>query len=491
SHKLRRIIRRALTIAREQFGLENEKHCLQELAKVIAKTLDDAHPQVHDRLNRVNIIIEHEHQLLRELHGKMSSEWASLVVLHPELRVLSDCQSAGLIEGIKETLPQIDTWRKNGNILPGSDAFKLYDTYGLNLDLIEELSDVYELNLDIDGYHSSLNHLRQNTKKLIQNKIKNSNDIYSKEDILSELLNHNVELTNDELKYIYDSKNGKYTFSDINTKVLAILKDGKFHLNVDNSELVGIVTEATNFYHEAGGQESDAGWIIGSQTHLKIANVENVGGYIIHWCGIEKGQLTVGDVVCCRIDTERRIGCMMHHTATHLLNAAVKHVTGLSCQVSSNVACDHFRLDVRTYKSIDVSMVHRIQNIVKGWCSSGGQVGRCTVPLQEVLQNPHTSFLPGETYPDILHLISAEYTDSDGSTVHSCEPCCGTHIHNTSHIKDFVITNMKSAGVGIRSIRAVCGTGATKVEEDGVAAYSDLQELQQEVQMELKKKLQD
>ncbi|XP_027231669.2 alanine--tRNA ligase, mitochondrial [Penaeus vannamei] len=488
SHKLRRVMRRAITIGEEQFGFKREDENLYRLTEIVAETLSDAYPELCDQLGRIRLILKHEEELFSELQKKVSREWTDLLLGRPELKILSDLHAPGIIEGVKEILPHIQEWKEHDCKLPGHVALKLYDTYGLHIDQIEELAEVYSLTVDHEGFERGLSEVRQLTKSVGQQRMEGS-ATFDREIILDDLIRLNIPVTDDKAKYSYESYDGLYSFKPLKCRVLSILVAGKLSDKTSAQEKIGIITDRTNFYHEAGGQVGDIGSFARNNTKIKITNVENVGGYIIHWGEVEYGELAVGDIVTANVQSQHRIGCMQHHTATHLLNAAVKFVTGLSCQRSSLVTSDHLSLSVRTYLPLNENSIERTESIVKKWIAASKPVSRRNMDMKDLLGEPNITLVPGEVYPDTVHVITSRLgLQEEGNKEQqllSIEPCCGTHLHNSGHIGNFAITSIKSAGIGIRNIRAVCGAAAGKALRNAAETQVQLNDWEKQVETEL------
>ncbi|XP_042858276.1 alanine--tRNA ligase, mitochondrial-like [Penaeus japonicus] len=488
SHKLRRVMRRAITIGEEQFGFKREDESLCRLTRVVAETLSDAYPELSDQLERIRLILRHEEELFSELQKKVNRDWTDLLQEQPELRILSDLHAPGVIEGVKEILPRIQEWKEHDCKLPGHVALKLYDTYGLHIDQIEELAEVYDLTVDQEGFERGLSEVRQLTKSVSQQRMEGS-ATFNKEVILDDLVRLNVPVTDDSAKYFYESMDGLYSFKPLKSRVLSLLVDGKLSDTSSTQQKIGIITDRTNFYHEAGGQVGDTGSIVKNNTKVKITSADNVGGYVVHWGEVEYGELAVGDIVTSSVQSRHRIGCMQHHTATHLLNSAVKFVTGLSCQRSSLVTPDHLSLSVRTYEPLNESSIERTENIVKKWIAANKPISRRNMDIKDLLREPNITLVPGEVYPDTVHVITSrldlQEEGSEEKQLLSVEPCCGTHLHNSGHIGNFVITSIKSAGVGIRNIRAVCGAAAGNAVRCATETLTQLKDWEKQVEVEL------
>ncbi|KAK8751121.1 hypothetical protein OTU49_013091, partial [Cherax quadricarinatus] len=313
------------------------------------------------------ILADHVRMLTVALADGMFPEdraWKDLLLKRPELKNVSDLQTPGLMDGIQEITGNLDEWKNCGSRLPGHMAFKLYDTYGLHYDLIEELAEIYNLSVDQQGFYLALTEARLRTKMAGQQKLERD-QIFNKEKLFSDLKTSNIPITDDSFKYQYEYSNGNYEFMPVKTKVLLIFHDGKQVEKSVGEGIIGVILEATNFYHEAGGQEGDIGRLCTSSSKISITHVDNVNGYIVHWGVLEEGELCVGDMVTTTICETRRMGCMQNHSASHLLNSAIRAITGLSCQKSSHVSPDHFYLQVRTYQALDHTVIRKTEDLVK------------------------------------------------------------------------------------------------------------------------------
>ncbi|XP_069182668.1 alanine--tRNA ligase, mitochondrial isoform X1 [Procambarus clarkii] len=479
--KLRYIIRRAINIGSNNFGFTHGNHNLVELTQIVAATLGETYPEVCDQLERVHIILEHEEKYFYEMQENCSREWKDLLLQRPELNIISDWQTPGMIDGVRAITCNVEEWKKCDSRLPGHFAFQLYDTHGLHIDLIEELAEIYGLTVDQEGFNLALNEARQRTRTVGQQKLES--DETFKKDLQSSIIGLNLPVTDDSSKYLYKRFDSHYEFTPIKTKVLLILQDGK-QVEKTVEGRIGVILEATNFYHEAGGQEGDTGRLCTSNSEMSITSVDNVGGYIVHWGTMDIGEISVGDEVTAKVCETRRMRLMQHHTATHLLNSAVKAATGLAFQKSSHVASDYCYLQVRTYQALDHTIIHKIENLVKRWIDTKSPINRRTVKINEMLQEPSICLLPGEVYPDIVHIIATKLAD-DEFILSSIEPCCGTHLHNTGDIGNFVIVNVNTAGFGNTRLRCVCSEAATLAEENAMTALQQLEEWEILVQKEI------
>lgn len=228
-------------------------------------------------------------------------------------------------------LQHVQEWRDQGCIIPGVDAHKLYATYGFSTVLIHELAQVYGLVVDVDGLEAAMDQARQKAREG-QIKAHYGMEENKEKSLLEELLASDLPPTDDSAKYRYNTNAlGEYEFPPVETNILALVVDANRVEKTTARGTVGIILEATNFYHEAGGQEGDTGWLeTSSGTKVKVSSVDSIGGYLVHWGTLEQGNvLATQERVVTRICEETRLGCMRNHTATHLLNSVVKAITGM------------------------------------------------------------------------------------------------------------------------------------------------------------------
>ena len=243
------------------------------------------------------------------------------------MRVFSDIINPGIISGLKEVTSLITEWKANSSRIPIETAVRLIESFGMNIDMIEELGSLYNLAVDSEAIQTELQNAKELRKNIDREKW-DSNKLNGSEVILGEAFSQNLPPTDDSAKYVYECVNGQYSFVPLETKVLALLCDGQQVNSVFGKKNVGVVLNSTNFYHEAGGQESDRGELVSEDAQISVKYVEKIGHIVIHWGTLELGELCIGKKLMASIDPEFRFGCMQHHTATHLLNSAIKAVTG-------------------------------------------------------------------------------------------------------------------------------------------------------------------
>jgi len=268
----------------------------------------------------------------------------------------------------------------------------------------------------------------------------------------------------------------RYTSSEISSNVVAIRvgnsETGSFIDEItDPSLVVGIILDSTNFYAEGGGQIFDTGSLVKDDLYFSVTEVQSFGGYVVHIGSLRFGKISVGDSVSNNVNNERREPIMSNHTATHLLNFALKEVVGEGCdQKGSLVVEDKFRFDFSYYQKISNEDLQRLDELVNELIAQELPVYASVVPLEQAQQIPNVRRMFGEKYPDPVRLISigADIIDvlktpnSDAWSKYSMEYCGGTHVANTRDIHAFTITEEIPKGSGERRITAITGDLAKK-----------------------------
>lgn len=462
SHRLRRVVRQALVAGRKWF--DQDVTLLLELSQRVSDMLSQVYPEVGRNLSNVRTLLRFEDDIFREQLSKSGREWTDIVKRHPELSALSTDQQPGLVAGLRE----LDEWvrSRGGANIPGQLAFRLYNTYGLHEDSMLLVSRLNGWSIDWATFHTLMEEARMNT--LLQ-----SAAPVSPAQFLCPSLN--VPPTQSVCQESYGrSSDGSYNFAPLDANVLALVsEDGTLLDKAERGDRVALVADKTCFYFEAGGQASDSGRIAAPSGLARLEDVRQAGEHIFHIVKVSEGTLGVGQRVRMELDEARRITTMANHTATHLLQAALKDALGVTCQKSSHVSAEYFRFDFGFFQSdLNVELIRRVETKVRDWISQGLPVERIVLPLQQAAALDGITLLPGECYPDVVSVIRvAGQNGKDG--VVSLEPCCGTHVRNTADIHEFAIVSARSSGVGSRTVKAV--TRSVAVEALNRAKDLDMQ----------------
>ncbi|PSN47820.1 hypothetical protein C0J52_16436, partial [Blattella germanica] len=418
----------------------------------------------------IKLIIEHEEELLHSLRKGAALDWQKVIEEKPELQELDIVEMPGLVSGYnelslycKEKLANMNGFKNVPKILPSDLAFKLYDTYGLEEHVLEQLAAVEGFSVDIEGFRNLLNESKIRSKESFINKLENETLLES----IDKLLSDGLSVTKDSAKYNYRVENGKYLFPYLESEVKAILVNGSLTSEVGPNVDCSIILDCTNFYHEAGGQSSDKGVLkLKNGTRFIVKEVTSKKGYLLHRGSISEdgGSFCKGDTVVLEVDGENRLGNMRNHTATHLLNAALRKFLTVTCQHSSQVTESHLVFDFSVYGE-----TFNTQNVVS--------VQYCILHYRDMLISRQTACatkkklegrLRSVRTPENVEQVRRTVVNSPQRSTHklvsalgitdrtvgriSWEACCGTHVLNTSDIEDFCIVNFRAAGSGAEQL---------------------------------------
>jgi alanyl-tRNA synthetase len=403
---LRRILRRAVRFGR---SLGIQEAFLYKNVDVVVSIMKDAYPELLEKKDFVKEVI------------KMEEERFLLT----------------LNEGLKKVAEIIaDIRNKGSNIIPGAEAFMLYDTYGFPLDLTEDVAEENRLQVDTEGFNRMMEEQRERARQA--NK---SAGAFAQEIVISELMQGlNAAST------IFTG----YERTQDQSSIIAIIK-GDVLVEQASDEKVLIVTAQTPFYAESGGQVADTGLIIGQQGRMQVENVQKVGNIIVHEGKID-GKLTSGETVILQIDEAQRMDIARNHTATHLLHKALRKVLGEHAQQKGSlVEPDRLRFDFSHLSSLSEDELLQIEEIVNQYILEVHPVKTQLTGLEDARELGAIALF-GEKYDEQVRVVEV-----DGV---SMELCGGTHVKNTGQIGSFKILSEGSVGSGLRRIEALTGRGA-------------------------------
>ena len=417
---LRRLLRRA-TLFGLRLGLD--KPFLGEVAAVTTGLMGHVYPELQERQDFVSRVIELEETRFSE-------------TLKVGLEVLE-----GIIAGAGG----------KGDI-SGEEAFRLYDTYGLPVELTKEVATERGLSVDMEGFEQEMAAQRERAKNA------------QKFDISDEELAVIAELVSvRETPFVgYDSLEHR-------SRVIGLLSDGASAEELTEGDEGSIILESTPFYGEMGGQVGDTGEIHGDSVRFEVTNTIRITADIIaHRGRVAEGSLTVGDDVEAVVDRDRRLDIARNHTATHLLQAALRQVLGDEVQQrGSLVAPDRFRFDFSYLMTMLPEETQRVQSIVNERIRQNLVVRAEEMPYKEAIEQGATALFD-EKYGDTVRVVKS------GEPVVSTELCGGTHVLSTGQIGLLLITSESSIGSGMRRIEAVTGRVAEQLIEQRFSALEGI-----------------
>ncbi len=402
---LRRLLRRA---ARHGKLLNIDRQFLFEVADTVINCSKDAYPELEEKREYIKKIIKKEEERFDATIDN------GLVVLN------------GYIEDAK----------KNGaKSLTGEEAFKLHDTYGFPLDLTIEMAQEQGLEVDVDGFNAAM----QEQKETARN---------AREDGSSWDGDETYEFENAEPTVFVG-----YDTLEAEAKVVGIVVEDEGVCNeIIENQRGFIVTDKTPFYAEMGGQVGDIGTIAVNGKTAKVVNTtKTADGYYLHEVEVQLAPISVGDTVTMSVDKANRMAIARNHTATHILDKALRDVLGSHvAQAGSLVASDRLRFDFSHFEAMTSEQIKQTEDIVNQKILESINVNVQELPIDEAKKLGAIALF-GEKYGDIVRVVSVgDY---------SVEFCGGTHLTNSAQCGLFKIISESGVAAGVRRIEAVTGKG--------------------------------
>jgi alanyl-tRNA synthetase len=321
--------------------------------------------------------------------------------------------------------------------ISGEQAFELYDTYGFPLELTEEIAEEHGLTVDLAGFEAAMEAQRQRAKAAAVS--------------LDLTLQGAIEQMAAELEATFFKG---YEALEHPSCVLALVVNGQPAERASAGDAVQLVLDSTPFYGEGGGQVGDRGVLAGEGSGGEgvIVAIEGVGrnrSVFVHSGRVERGSLAVGDLVNARVDRACRRRVQAHHTATHLLQAALKEVVDPAIgQAGSLVDFERLRFDFHSPRAVTPAELERIEALINGWIADAHELEVQEMAIEQARSAGAVAMF-GEKYGDVVRVV-----DVPGV---SMELCGGTHVANTAEIGLFKIVAESGVAAGIRRIEAVAG----------------------------------
>ena len=335
---------------------------------------------------------------------------------------------------------------KGEKTFSGADAFKLYDTYGFPVDLTLEMVREQGMELDEGSFKQLMEEQRQRARKA--------------REALGDLGWAGVEFGKDvpETEFV-----GYENTAIQDARVVALVVENELAEELMPGVEGIVVLDKTPFYAEMGGQVADHGMIFADKAGFEVTDVQkNKGGKYMHYGRMTEGVLKVGDTVGAQIDKERRMAVMRAHTATHLLDKALREVLGDHVhQAGSLVEPDRLRFDFTHFEAMTPEQVAQVSRTVNDAILSGYAVDTQVLPIEEAKERGAIALF-GEKYGDTVRVVDM----GDG---YSVEFCGGTHLSNTAMAGAFRIKSEFSVASGVRRIEATTG-------RETLAFYGEVQE---------------
>ena len=383
-------------------------------------------------------------------------------VVYPELRSMRDTVSEivhgeesrfiGTLEQALPLLTQIlDEAKQQGKIqLEGEAIFKLYDTYGFPLDLVEEAAREEGLEVDHAGYRQALEEQRERARKTAR-----FSQAASRTELVSAI--EQFPLT----RFV------GYSHQQAGGTLLGMVKDEQLIKVAKQGESVEFILDTTPFYPEGGGQVGDQGMLVGPSARIVVQDTTRVAkGWFLHKGQVIEGSVHLGDFLTATVNVPLRQSTARNHTATHLLHAALREVLGPHVkQYGSLVAPNRLRFDFSHFKALTGRNVEEIENLVNEQIRNNTSIKIEEMGIQDALDRGALAFF-GDKYGEQVRVVEM------GSF--SQELCGGTHCSRTGDVGLFRITSEGGIAAGVRRIEALTGEGALTHVQHQEAEWREL-----------------
>ena len=358
-------------------------------------------------------------------------------------------EEASFNKTIDQGLSMLESLTKNGGMLSGEDAFKLYDTYGFPIDLTVDILAEKGMTVDEEKFKALMNEQRQkarDARKASDGESWKSNDLTFENIGATEFLG--------------------YTDNKCDAKVLDIVVDSEHTLTATNGNKAIIVLDKTVCYAESGGQVGDSGVITADGFTFKVNDVKkNSSGIFTHFGTVESGEISVDSDVSVEIDNVKRAAIRRNHTAAHLLQAGLRAVLGTHVEQAGQLVNEKaVRFDFTHFSALTAEEIAKVEAFVNNAILSGIEVMNKEMPIAEA-KKLGAMALFGEKYGEVVRVVAAADT--------SVELCGGTHVDNTAKIGLFHIVSESSVAAGVRRIEAVTGNGVLKVLYNNIALANE------------------
>ncbi|EFV36090.1 alanyl-tRNA synthetase [Gemella morbillorum M424] len=420
---LRRLLRRAVRFAKI-LGLNSS--FMYKLTDIVAEIMIDYYPNVKESVSFVKDVILKEEDRFHE-------------TLHEGEAILTN-----IANEVKDTT----------KVISGEDAFKLYDTFGFPIELTEEYAEELGLTVDIDGFNEEMEKQKERARA--------SRHDDSSMQVQSDLYN----------RIIGDSEFVGYTqLIEKSSKLLAIVdKEDNLLDKYTGADVVKVVFERTPFYAESGGQVADCGEIIALGFKGEVLDVKKLPDKRhIHFVKVVEGELLVGNEYGLVVNRNYRLNIEKNHTATHLLNEALRQQVGTHIkQAGSLVTDDKLRFDITHFAPLTKEEIERVEQEVNEQIWNALEIKTEEMPIAEA-RKLGAQALFGEKYGDVVRVVSiGDY---------SIELCGGTHNANSSEVGIFKIISESGVAAGVRRIEALTGRAAyeyLRSQEDTLSSVEKL-----------------
>ncbi|WP_420263967.1 alanine--tRNA ligase [Candidatus Magnetominusculus dajiuhuensis] len=423
----RRIIRRASRHARK---LGVGKPFLHRLIRAVVEASGDVYPELSKERERSEEILKFEEERFFRTLDQGSE-------------LLDEIIASVKVEGL--------------GVIPGGEAFRLYDTYGFPMDLTMEAAKENGLAVDEDGFNEEMK------KQRTRGKLSWAEDQAGISGVVSSIYNNAVRISGETYFLGYE-------LLETDASVNLILKNGEPVDVLHKGDDAEIILDKSPFYGESGGQAGDRGIIQTDRATLEVRDTKKTpNNLIIHKVHVKTGSLRQSEAVSCRVDKKLRAATMRNHTATHLLQAALRSLIGDHIkQAGSLVTPDRLRFDFTHFYPITEEEKHKIEDMINGKILEDLHVATHTMGINEAIDYGATALFD-EKYGSEVRVVEVEGF--------SKELCGGTHCQVTGQIGPFMIIAEGSIASGVRRIEAITGTASLALARHKIAELKTVSEL--------------
>ncbi len=407
---LRRIMRRA---ARHSKMLGFADPMLYHMVDAVREMMGDAYPELSERESYIKKVVLAEEQRFAETLDR------GLAILNDEVAAL---KAVGK------------------NVIPGDILFKLYDTFGFPTDLTGDIVESDGFAIDEAGFETCMERQREQAREHWKG---------SGEEGISQIYK---ELHSNGLRTIFVGYNEMSAYA----KVTSIIKKGMEVEQAEAGDTIEMITDTTPFYGESGGQKGDCGSASSGNAHLDVVSSSRpYTDMIVHQAVVKEGVLRKGDTVDLKVSSPERSAIARNHTATHLLQTALKQVLGDHIkQAGSLVSVDRLRFDFTHFSAMTAEELRQVEELINGYIMANDPVNVTEMAISEAIEAGATALFD-EKYGDAVRVVRV------GDV--SMELCGGTHVRAAGDIGLFKIVSEAGIAAGVRRIEALTGVGALEL----------------------------
>lgn len=407
---LRRVMRRAIRFGRK---LSRDKSIMPAMVETLIREMSLVYPELKQR----------EAHIIKTIHEE-------------ETRFLSTLdQGTDILESELKRLSG-----KGQKIVPGEVLFKLYDTYGFPLDLTRLMAEEKNFSVDEKSFDSEMEKARTRSQASWKGKSIEASEA------------HLISWSQEVMKANKPTKFVGYESLQSTSKILGLSDGQKPVTELPEGQTGIVILDTSPFYAEGGGQIGDAGEFKKQGGVASVKNCTKKNDVHLHFIQVSSGSLKVGDVVTAQVNSKTRRNTQAHHSATHLMHAALRQVLGAHVtQAGSLVEPERLRFDFTHHQPVSAAEIAKIENLVNEEISKGHELAPQVMKHEDAIKFGALALF-GEKYGDQVRVLKM------GDF--SCELCGGTHVKNTSEIRIFKVTSESGVSAGVRRIEAITGDTA-------------------------------